>query len=437
MSRLSWFLGDRAAADRHAADAVRTLEPLGPGRELAMAYSNRAQLAMLADDVDAAVAWGGRAIALAEQLGDDEILAHALNNMGTAEYTAGRAGGRARLERSLALALAHGFHEHVARAYTNLGSMAVVRLEPEHAARALDAGIAYSDERDLDSWAMYMSAWRARLRFELGDWAGAADDAERVVGRPRVAAVARIPAMTVLARLRLHRGDPGWRDLLDEARDLAAGTDELQRVGAVACARAEAAWLHGDAEGAAAELAPALALAARQRTPARVAELARWQRRAGRAWETPVPVGPPASLELAGDWRAAADAWAALGHPLDRALALADAAEEAPLREALAILEGLGSVPGAALVRRRLHELGARRVPRGARPSTRLNPAGLTTRQVEILALLGEGLRNGEIAARLFLSPKTVDHHVSAILGKLGVRSRAEAAAAAHRLGVR
>ncbi len=81
-------------------------------------------------------------------------------------------------------------------------------------------------------------------------------------------------------------------------------------------------------------------------------------------------------------------------------------------------------------------ERSARTSPRGPRATTRQHPAELTTRELEVLNLLAAGLRNSEIAARLVVSPKTVDHHVSAILRKLGVRNRCEASVAAHNLGV-
>ena len=103
---------------------------------------------------------------------------------------------------------------------------------------------------------------------------------------------------------------------------------------------------------------------------------------------------------------------------------------------AFAALQRLGAAPAAAIVGRRLRERGVRGLPRGPRASTRDNPAGLTAREVEVLGLVGEGLRNADIAARLFLSEKTVGHHVSAILRKLDVRSRGEASAEARRRGL-
>jgi DNA-binding CsgD family transcriptional regulator/tetratricopeptide (TPR) repeat protein len=454
LSRLSWFSGDRAAAERYAAEAVDELEAFPGTRELAMGYSNVAHLAMLAGDVDGAESWGGRATAIAEAIGDVDVLSHALNNIGTAMSLAGRPGGLERLERSLALALEHGLHEHAARAYTNLCSNRVQMRDYAAAFEYFAAGLAYCEERDLDAWTLYKLAWRARARFETGDWAGAADDADHVLRHPRAAAISRIPAMAVLGRVRLHRGDPGWRAALDEARDLAAAAAELQRIAPVAIARAEAAWLHGDAEGAAAELDAALALAPTNGTPGERAELAAWARRVAhpRAGTHPCSAAVAAvaaptwgaaaedalsayRAEVDGDWRGAAEAWARIGCPYERALALLGGDEPA-VREALAAVERLGSEPAAAMIRRRLRALGVRGVPRGARPGTRRNPARLTGRQLEILALVVDGLRDAEIAERLFLSPKTVGHHVSAVLAKLGVRSRLEAAAAARELGI-
>ena len=281
-----------------------------------------------------------------------------------------------------------------------------------------------------------MRAWRSRLLFETGDWPGAADDAEVVASDPRAAAVSRIPAMAVLGRIRRHREDPGWAEMLEQARVLATATGELQRVEPVACARAEAAWLDGDRERTGAEAAAAYTMALKNPMTWRRAELSLWMWRAGKLDATTVDAPSPIPEQVRGDWRAAAAAWEQAGCLVEQAYALADAADVDAQRAARAVFERLGSNAGAAMVRRRLHAMGARNVPRGARPRTRAHPAGLTGRQQEILKLLCEGLRNAEIAERLYLSEKTVDHHVSAVLEKLGAKTRTEAAARARALGL-
>jgi DNA-binding CsgD family transcriptional regulator/tetratricopeptide (TPR) repeat protein len=437
LSRLAWFEGDKARAEAEAERAVALLEAEPPGRELAMAYSNLAQLRMLDDDRAAAAEWGSRAIALAEELGETEILAHALNNVGSAEFLDGAPEGRAKLERSLRLALEAGLEEHVARAYTNLGT-AFVRLRDYAAGDArLRDGVAYSREHDLDAWVLYMSGWQARSALEQGRWEPAAQTAAGVLAHPLVAVPSRIQPLVVLGTLRARRGDPDPWAPLDEASALADGTGELQRLAPVAAARAEARWLAGEPEAAVAETEEAYALARRLGDVRPLATLAVWRRRCGRADALGGATLPePERLELAGEALAAAAAWDALGCPYEAALARAGGDREPELRHALAALQRLGARPAADRVARRLRERGARDIRRGPRAATRRNPGELTARELEVVALVAEGLRNAEIAARLFVSEKTVDHHVSAILRKLGVHTRGEAAAHARRLGI-
>jgi ATP/maltotriose-dependent transcriptional regulator MalT len=437
LSRLQWFLGDKEAAEREASDALRLLEPLPPGPELAMAYSNVAQLRMLGRETEEAVAWGGRAIELAERLGEQEILVHALNNVGTAEYQAGAEEGRAKLERSLELALAAGLEEHAARAYTNLASMAVGVREYERADGYLDAGIAFCRGQDLDSWLLYMRGWLARSQLEQGRWEAAANEAAFVVRHPHAAAPSRITPLAVLGTLRARRGDPGVWEPLDEALRLASAMAELQRLAPVAAARAEARWLAGESELVADETEAAIALALQHRDRWALGELAVWRRRAGidEAF-APGDLAEPFALELMGDAGPAAERWTGLGCPYEAALALVSADREEPLRRGLSELQRLGASRTAARVARTLRGQGIRDVRAGPRASTRGNPGGLTGRELDVLELVCQGLRNREIAARLFVSEKTVGHHVSAILRKLSVGTRGQAVAEAARLGI-
>jgi len=139
---------------------------------------------------------------------------------------------------------------------------------------------------------------------------------------------------------------------------------------------------------------------------------------------------------MEGNWAGASERWAKMGCPYEAALALIDADDETTLQRALAELQALGAQPAAGIVARRLRERGALNLPRGQRPATRANPANLTPREVEVLTLVADGLRNAEIADRLYLAEKTVAHHVSSILRKLGVPNRVQAVTEATRLGI-
>jgi DNA-binding CsgD family transcriptional regulator/tetratricopeptide (TPR) repeat protein len=436
LSSLLWCPGQVAEAEKAGRQAVNLLERLAPGRELAMAYSNLSTLSQDAEDIEAAVDWGGRAIELAERLDDTETLVHALTNVGVAEFLAGAAEGRMKLERSLELAQRAGLEEHAGRALINLAWVAGRHRSHALANRFLDTGLAYCSERGLELWRLYLLAFRARSELDQGRWAEALESAEAVLRQPRASTLPRVLALVVLGLVRARRGDPGVWSPLEEALPLAEPSGELPRIGPVAAARAEAAWLGGQPEAVAAATDGALALALRQGSSWLIGELACWRWRAGIKESVPAAAAEPYAIQMAGDWARGAELWAEIGSPYEAALALADADDEQALRHALDELRGMGASPAAAIVARRLRELGIRGLARGPRPATRQNPAGLTPRQLEVLELVSQGLRNAEIAGRLFVSQKTVDHHVSAILRKLDVRTRGEASAEAARLGL-
>jgi DNA-binding CsgD family transcriptional regulator len=195
----------------------------------------------------------------------------------------------------------------------------------------------------------------------------------------------------------------------------------------VRTARAEAAWLDGDRERTLVESRAVYDLALRHRHAWHTAELTFWQRRAGERVALPAWAAAPFALQMRGEWRRAATAWAKLGCPLEHARALEDGDGAAQV-EALEVLDRLGARPVADALRKRLRAEGVRRIPRGPRATTRAHPFGLTSREMEILDAVAAGLSNAQIGDRLHISAKTVDHHVSAILTKLDVPTRQEAA---------
>ncbi|HEX6796213.1 MAG TPA: AAA family ATPase [Ktedonobacterales bacterium] len=437
LRELSHYLrcyGHTAEGEKVGFQAVALLEQLPHGRELAMAYAQIAMIRMNAHDADGAIAFGQRGHALAREVDDVEALVHVLNTLGTMEMLGGVAEGLAKLQRSLELAHAAGMEEHVGRAYINLcGAATEIRFYDDFE-RYLQSGAEYCSEHGLVLWQHYMLAAGARYALDQGRWSEAGDLAQQVVRDAR-ATLPRIPALVVLALIRARRGDPDCRPLLDEALALAEPTGELQHLAPVAAARAEMAWLEGRSMDVAAATDTPLEVAVQRGASWVIGELACWRQRAGVETSND-GAAEPYAREIAGDWEAAADYWEQRGCPYEAALARAGVDGEGPLREALAALQRLGAHATARVVARRLRELGARDLPRGPRASTRSNDAHLTARELDVLELIVQGLGNADIATRLYLAPKTVEHHVSAIFAKLQVCTRAEAAARALATGL-
>jgi DNA-binding CsgD family transcriptional regulator len=437
LSRFYWFAGHGEDAEAAGEQAVTLLAQVEPGPELARAYSNLSQLRMLAHDTELAIELGQRALELAERFDVTETAVHALTNIGSAEVLIGNVSdGRAKLDESLRRAVDAGLDDDVGRAYSNLCSGAVTRRERTIAARYVAEGLAYCEEHDLPSYSGYLRSWQARLDLESGLWSRASELVLAELANPGSSVPVKIMMRVIGGLLAFRSGDEQrGRSHLEEALRLAAPTGELQRLGPVAAARAEAAWLRGETAEIDAATASATALAEERGHPWELSELVIWRFRAGLTIPA-APFAAPFAAEIEGEHHTAGSLWDELGCPYEAALARAGSAEENDLRTALAALQRLGALPGARIVARRLRALGMRDIPSGPRRGTAANPAALTARELEVLKLLADGLRNVEIAQRLVLSRRTVDHHVSSVLSKLGVRNRGEAAVAAVRLGL-
>lgn len=432
LSRLYWYRLRNAEAERYAQEAVETLSQLPNGTELAMAYSNMAQLRMLADDSEGAQEWGNRAVELARAFGDVDTEVHALNNVGTALMIAGHERGETILQANLDTALAHDQQEHVARAYTNLGATLVKQRRYPAGEDVLLSGIAFCADRDLESWTSYMRGTLSILLLETGRWADARALAHAVATQS-AATVSSVNALMVLGRLGTRTGtEPA---AAAQAWEVAEPSGEAQRVLICAAGLAESAWTRDDPDDVRHFVDAVWGLAVDRGGPWNVGELLWWLHCAGDTRAAPQPVAEPFALMLAGDAAAAAAAWDAIGSPFWAALARAASDDPTDLRAAVVGLEALGATATYAAAARDLRRRGIS-VPRGLRAVNRTNPAGLTEREMEVLHALAEGLSNAQIAGRFFLSEKTVAHHVSAVLRKLQEPSRTRAVASARQKGL-
>jgi DNA-binding CsgD family transcriptional regulator/tetratricopeptide (TPR) repeat protein len=438
LARTYWYAGRNTEAAASLAEALDILEALPPSPELAMAYSARAQLHMLAWDTGPAIAWGDKAIRLAEELNEYETLSHALANVGAAlmMFPEHLERSQALLDRALELALRENMEEHAARVSILISTGRCEMYSFAVADQALAEGIAYAAEHDLDTYLNYQRAWRGLSLFYRGHWAAAAEQETEVLRQPRLGPPTRIVALAVLGRVHVRQGSSAATGLLDEALELAAGTDELQRLCPVRTALAEQAWLAGNLDRVRAEAESIYDMALLSKHRWYIGQLAYWLWRAGALECVPDDAFEPYVLQIEGNWREAAAAWRSLGCPYEAAWALVDSDSEPELRYAHAEFLRLGAAPAAAIALRRLRELGVERLPRGPRPSTQANPFQLTSRELEVLALIVQGQRTQDIADALFLSPRTVSHHITAILAKLHVHSRDQAARKAEQLGI-
>jgi len=434
LSRTMWRLcrGQEALAAAEA--AVSLLEPLGPSAELAWAQVNLGSRRMDDGQYEAAVGLTRQAEAIAGSLGVPEALSEALNTQGCAlACLAGDWTGP--LERALEIAVAEGLQEQAGRAFANLHALYCSELRFTQAEQYFADGVAYCDEHDIGTFGICLRGEHTGTLEMLGRWDESAALSRELLTRSGASPVNRINPLTSLGKILARRGEPGGQEHLDEAMRSADGTTIASYILRVRLARAEACWLQGQAAAARreAELADDAAAGA---DPWERGMIAVWLQRTGSGRRPRGELAEPYRQQVDGDWEQAAGLWTQLGCRYEAALALLESGEEAALRGALGIFTDLGAKAAAGVTRQAMRERGVRSIPAGPRAATRAHPLGLTRREQEVLGLICAGHTNAEIAGQLFISAKTVDHHVSAVLTKLGVPSREVAASQAAQLGL-
>jgi DNA-binding CsgD family transcriptional regulator/tetratricopeptide (TPR) repeat protein len=410
--------------------ALALAEPLGPSPELARAYEGMGLVRQARE--------------MAEQFGLSDVVSDALD---TEAWQIRGMGGDWTLPMQVALevALSGGHEEQAGRAFASAYMMYGDDLRFEEAERSYGDALAYCEEHDIGTFAVCLQGQRTAVLEQSGHWDECLSLGHALLDQHRLSPWNRLRPLCSTAKVMARRGQPGFWPYLDEAMESAIRLGEARWIRPVGIARTEAYWLEGRLDAAISELdrvrsssagaAAATPLAAGAgATAVERCWMALWLRRlTGTTHAVDIE---PFATQLEGDGARAAMLWDRLGCPYQAALALLDTKEETHLRESLTRLVDLGADATARLVRRTMRDLGIRSIPAGARTTTKAHPRGLTAREQEILQLLSQGHSNEEISASLFISVRTVEHHVSAILGKLGTDSRKGAAKEARRLGL-
>jgi DNA-binding CsgD family transcriptional regulator len=300
----------------------------------------------------------------------------------------------------------------------------------------VDASIQWTNAQGHWSVMHSLEVHRAILDLRHGAWLTAEQRLRELIDSIDEPGLLVSHAYPVLGRLLARRGSPDAFQIIDTAWRRAVTGKAILTVVDAGVAYVEWAWLNDR---------PDLAIVVRDTIlgdfPAAAGplfgELRRYLDRAGAPLDPEVPGRSPLFEPIAdgldGDWKSAAEGWQRAGDEYEAALELASSGTIGPMTEAVAILEKLGADRVAAQFRRELRSRGVH-IPSRPSPqkSSTANPAGLSDRQLEVLLLLAEGLPNREIADRLVVSVRTVDHHVAAILSKLGAMNRREAATIAR-----
>jgi DNA-binding CsgD family transcriptional regulator/tetratricopeptide (TPR) repeat protein len=423
LSRLHWFVGDRERARRAAQEAVELLQPLGDSSELARAYSGLSRLAMVSGRVDETLKWGQQAVTLARRLGDQQRLADALVNIGTVRVFVDIEDADLLLE-AHALAVSAGDNHNALRALSNLAACHLSWAQPAPALQYVTRARAYAGEHEVELFSGYIPTMAAWLRMRAGDWSAAHQVAHAELDQGTT--LGHLLAKSVLAELAVRRGDTDAAGRLAQVREQADRTGELRWI--VPVLELETEWsltsgapLPQDHFDSVEEIVRTNRVAGSD-----VARVAAWAVVAGRQPSFSGKMPRPHAAMLSADWAAAAQAFGDIGWSYDRALMLFLLDDASRLVEALSVARQLGAPPLSRCISRRLRQLG-HPVPRGVAPSTRTHPARLTSRQAEVLALLADGRTNSEIAEALYVSTRTVEHHVTAVLTKLGAGTRRDA----------
>ncbi len=362
------------------------------------------------------------------------MIADALNTRGVASSSTDPTWTEL-VRRALELALSHNLQSSAARAYCNLYGLLADQYRYAEADHYYSDGVAYCEEHDLNGYLYCLRAARTMVLLNQGHWNDVLRISEPLLDERSTAPMNQICLYNRVGVVQIRRQDPqGW-SILERATALALPSGQPQYIVPLRLARAEARWLEGMAAEARVEAELAMD-SVEDPDPWMRGAIDSWLRRTGSPRRPDGPTAGPYALQRLGRFAEAATQWEAIGCPYDAAMALLEAGDEDSMRAALRTFDELGAKATASFTRRLMRSHGVRSIPAGPRAATSQHPLGLTPREQQVLALLAERRTNAEIGQELFISPKTVDHHVSAVLAKLNVTSREQAARFAGRADV-
>jgi DNA-binding CsgD family transcriptional regulator/energy-coupling factor transporter ATP-binding protein EcfA2 len=431
MSRIASWAGDNRLAGELAEEAIGILQPLGASSECAQAMVAAAYVSLAQWDATTAATWARHAREMATAVDDRRTAALAHTFLGVVDIAV--SGTATRLEEGVQAALDQGDRQAAVEGLMAAATAYAFRRAHARSLGFVDRGLDVATAHEYTSWGVYLRVLRAQVLFEVGRWQEADADLAAAFATMSTQGWARAAALLVRGRLAARRGERTARQDLEAAWELVRGSGVLQLSFPVACALAELSWLEDGLVHPPPELREVAELPDAGRWPAVAGELGVWLQRAGADPGDVDAMAGPHRLLVQGRFAEAAAAWQERGCVYEAAEAAVLADDKASIAAGLTTLDGLGAVPLARAARRRLRAMGER-VPRGPQPATRRHPAGLTRRQGEVLDLLATGATNAQIAEQLVLSVRTVDHHVAAILQRLGVTSRRDAARTAQGL---
>ena len=430
LSVAMWRLCRGAESKQAREGALALAQECASGPEIARAYERMASHRLAEGRYEEGIAIARQAREMAEQLGLTDVIGDALDT--EAKAIRGRGGEWAvPMQAALESALSGGHEEQAGRAFARTYMWYCEDLRPEEAERCYGDALAYCEEHDIGTFVVCLQGQRTAVLEQNGRWDECISLGHALLDQHRLSPWNRLRPLCSTAKVMARRGEQGFWPYLDEAMESALRLGEPEWIRPVGIARTEARWLEGRLDAASYELDRVCSFSAGATAVDRC-WMALWMRRLGRTAQA-VDIEPFGS-QLTGDGARAAALWDRLGYRYEAALALLDTKEDTHLRESLRRLVDLGADAAARRVRQTMRDLGIRSIPAGARTATRAHPRGLTAREQEILELVSQGQSNEEIAASLFISVRTVEHHVSAILGKLGATTRKNAAKEARKV---